>query len=220
MTGLFSMRYNRPKHEFLSKTIEKGDDGMNAVGSVRKIKEATLALSKKTRCEKISVSMVIAKAQIARSTFYKQFPGMAEVWHSFSHDFIHSLAQQRDELYVAPARIITEPKQSHVAMLASQNPSALADYFSGFFLRHQHLLKCLVKENLDPLFLKKWKEFTCSIFVEILQHRNCSRQESFEIAEILSAGLVGRGKDAIFSKDASPLYGHYMTAYKILFSLS
>lgn len=193
---------------------------MNSVESIRKIKETTLVLSKKYRCEKISVSMVVEEAGIARSTFYKQFPNMPEVWHSFTHDIMDTISRQMDYLYVVPARIITEPKQSNIVNLAKQNPEVLADYFSRFFLQNQHILKCLIKENMDPLFLKKWKNLTCSIFQETLRLRGCDRQESFEISDILSTGLVHKCKDAVLSENGTALYGIYMATYKILFLIA
>ena len=52
---------------------------MTTTSTVLQIKEATLALSRTVPCTNITVSMVIQKVNIARSTFYKYFQNMTKV---------------------------------------------------------------------------------------------------------------------------------------------
>ena len=52
---------------------------MTTTSTVLQIKEATLALSRTVPCTNITVSMVIQKVNIARSTFYKYFQNMTNV---------------------------------------------------------------------------------------------------------------------------------------------
>ena len=62
---------------------------MTTTSTVLQIKEATLALSRTVPCTNITVSMVIQKVNIARSTFYKYFQNMTKVWHAITHDLFH-----------------------------------------------------------------------------------------------------------------------------------
>lgn len=52
---------------------------MTTTSTVLHIKEATLALSQTVPCANITVSMVIQKVNIARSTFYKYF----KIWPKY-----------------------------------------------------------------------------------------------------------------------------------------
>ena len=175
---------------------------MTTISTVLQIKEATLALSRTVPCTNITVSMVIQKVNIARSTFYKYFQNMTKVWHAITHDLMCSISTQLDQLYIAEL-----------------SPLTMANYFSTFFMQNSHVIRCLLIENMDPLFLVHWRNMTNEIFSEILLQNGYAAENVRCIADLLSYGLVDKCFLAIQRGDKQMLFDYYLASNKILHAL-
>ena len=137
---------------------------MTTTSTVLQIKEATLALSRIVPCANITVSMVIQKVNIARSTFYKYFQNMTKVWHAITHDLMCSISTQMDQLYISSMHHFNDIQRQKILTFAELSPLTMASYFSEFFMRNSHVIHCLLIENMDPLFLVHWRNMTNEIF--------------------------------------------------------
>ncbi|MFQ9440431.1 MAG: TetR/AcrR family transcriptional regulator [Acutalibacteraceae bacterium] len=107
---------------------------MTTTSTVLQIKEATLALSRTVPCTNITVSMVIQKVNIARSTFYKYFQNMTKVWHAITHDLMCSISTQLDQLYISSMHHFNDIQRQKILTL--QNSLLYhGNYFSTFFMQ-------------------------------------------------------------------------------------
>ena len=137
---------------------------MTTTSTVLHIKEATLALSRTVPCANITVSMVIQKVNIARSTFYKYFQNMTKVWHAITHDLMCSISTQMDQLYISSMHHFNDIQRQKILTFSELSPLTMANYFSKFFMQNSHVIRCLLIENMDPLFLVHWRNMTNEIF--------------------------------------------------------
>ena len=101
---------------------------MTTTSTVLHIKEATLALSRTVPCANITVSMVIQKVNIARSTFYKYFQNMTKVWHAITHDLMCSISTQLDQLYISSMHHFNDIHRQKILTFAELSP--LSDLLS------------------------------------------------------------------------------------------
>ena len=155
---------------------------MTTTSTVLQIKEATLALSRTVPCTNITVSMVIQKVNIARSTFYKYFQNMTKVWHAITHDLMCSISTQLDQLYISSMHHFNDIQRQKILTFAELSPLTMANYFSTFFMQNSHVIRCLLIENMDPLFLVHWRNMTNEIFSEIhMQRKMCAVLQIFSV---------------------------------------
>lgn len=190
---------------------------MTTSSTVLQIKKAALALSKMVPCNSITVSMVIDKIHIARSTFYKYFQNMASVWHALTHDLMHSIGKQLDQLYISPVRQATEIDRQKILTFAAYSPFTMASYFSEFFMQNSHTIQCLIK--MDPYFLVHWRKITNMIFLGILQQNGYSLKTGRCIADLISYGLVDKCLLAVQRNDKQLLFDYYLASNNILHAL-
>ena len=178
---------------------------MTTTSTVLQIKEATLALSRTVPCTNITVSMVIQKVNIARSTFYKYFQNMTKVWHAITHDLMCSISTQLDQLYISSMHHFNDIQRQKILTFAELSPLTMANYFSTFFM--------------DPLFLVHWRNMTNEIFSEILLQNGYAAENVRCIADLLSYGLVDKCFLAIQRGDKQMLFDYYLASNKILHAL-
>ena len=192
---------------------------MTTTSTVLHIKEATLALSRTVPCANITVSMVIQKVNIARSTFYKYFQNMTKVWHAITHDLMCSISTQMDQLYISSMHHFNDIQRQKILTFSELSPLTMANYFSKFCMQNSHVIRCLLIENMDPLFLVHWRNMTNEIFSEILLQNGYAAENVRCIADLLSYGLVDKCFLAIQRGDKQMLFDYYLASNKILHAL-
>ena len=86
-------------------------------------------------------------------------------------------------------------------------------------MQNSHVIRCLLIENMDPLFLVHWRNMTNEIFSEILLQNGYAAENVRCIADLLSYGLVDKCLLAIQRGDKQMLFDYYLASNKILYAL-
>lgn len=192
---------------------------MPAFPSVLKIKEAALELIQTVPPDKISVEMIRRKANVSRNTFYKHFQNISALWHTLSHDLIHSLEMQFNSLVLASTNKPIRTKRENIIRLTELSATASADYFSEFLIKNTALIRHLAIHGADPLFIEKWRNLSTSIFVETLHKSGYAMERSRRIAEPLSRGLIDGCMQGIQSNNKQAIISSYLAIGDIVYLL-
>ena len=151
--------------------------------------------------------------------FYKYFQNMAKVWHAITHDLMCSISTQMDQLYISSMHHFNDIQRQKILTFSELSPLTMANYFSKFFMQNSHVIRCLLIENMDPLFLVHWRNMTNEIFSEILLQNGYAAENVRCIADLLSYGLVDKCLLAIQRGDKQMLFDYYLASNKILYAL-
>lgn len=177
---------------------------MEQLTTTHKVKQALIILSKSMPADKISVKHLIEFAGISRATFYKYFVNLTRVWHEITHDLLHEMAA----LKIDPTASFFSD-YSHLDQLAA------------YIYHRKEIIKMLVSQDGDPLFLVKWEQQMKENILERMQKDGSySYTKQEQMAKFLACGAANTILEAIHEDNRMKILAALISIEDVLVSFS